>query len=169
MELKRQRDVLRADIRGNVEEWKRKTGELKELEKEKKREYWRKYVEELSEGDDAGKVWKTIKSLSTVDKGEAPNEILIAEGREARTDKQKAESFVRMYAEVNKVKKGKDERRKRVDVMKRLKDYEEGEEYGRRFTAGELDGALEQIGEGKKGGVDVVEAAMMKRLGKERG
>ncbi len=62
--------------------------------------------------------------LSRGDKGEAPNEILVAEGREARTDNEKAASFVRLYAEVNKVKKGKEERSKRVEVDRRLKQYQ---------------------------------------------
>ena len=54
-------------------------------------------------------VWKTIRSLSTGDKGEAPNEILKVEGREARTDKQKARSFMSEYAAVSTLKKGKEE------------------------------------------------------------
>ena len=60
--------------------------------REKKKEFWTKFVEELKE-EDGNKVWKTIKSLSTGDKGEAPNEVLIAEGREARTDKEKRKAL----------------------------------------------------------------------------
>ena len=165
-DLKKERDELSTDGERRVE-WMEKNHELKEKIQKKKEAFWRKFVEELSERD-ARKAWKTIKSLSTGNKGEAPNEILNVEGREARTDLQKAKSFMASYAAVSKLKLGKEDRKKKVDVMRRLREYqEEEEEFGKEFNDEELGKALEHLDEKKKGGPDGIEAAMMKRLGEE--
>ena len=69
------------------------------------------------------------------------------------------------YANVSKLKIGK-ERSKRRMVMNRLARYrKEEEDFGREITWEELTGALSQMDERKKGGVDEVEVAMLKRLG----
>ncbi|MEL7306976.1 MAG: reverse transcriptase domain-containing protein [Pseudomonadota bacterium] len=165
-ELRKERDRLRGDAQKR-EEWREKCGELKERLKEKKRLFWRSFVEGLREGEEK-KVWKTIKSLSTGSKGEAPNEIICVGGREARTDRQKANAFMTQYADTSRVKTGKEERGRRVEVMNRLGQYaKDEEEFGAPFTQDELEGALEHLEEGKKGGADGVEAAMMKRLGEK--
>lgn len=159
-ELRRMRDALREDPE-RIGEWREKNEELKE----KKKEYWKKFVENLREKD-AKKVWKTVKSLSTGNKVEAPNEILNVDGREARTDLQKAKCFMDQYAAVRGLKLGKEERKKRVEVKNRLRRYaREEDEFGREFLMGELEGALEQLNEWRKGGDDGVETAMLKRMG----
>jgi hypothetical protein len=167
-EMRKEWNRARNRVGEDVEGWKEKNKALQERVREKKEEYWRQYVEGLTESEEMGKVWKTIKCLTRGDKGEAPNEVLVTGGREARTEKEKAGSFVEMYAEVSKVKLGKEERKRRVEVGRRLAGYREGdEEFGVDFTMGEMVRALGQMKEKKKGGVDGVEAAMVKRLPRE--
>ncbi len=103
-ELIKVRDELRKEP-AKIEEWREKTEELKERLKEKIRVFWRKFLEKMQKGDER-KAWKTIKSLDTGNKREAPNEILIVEGREARTDLQKARAFMDQYATVTRIRKG---------------------------------------------------------------
>ena len=111
-------------------------------------------------------MWKAIKSLSTGDKGQSSKEVLNAGGRCYTTDRQKAGLFVNQYANVSKLKIGKEDRSKRRIVMNRLAKYrKEEEDFGREITWEELAGALSQMDERKKGGVDEVEVAMLKRLG----
>ena len=161
--LQEERNALRSQP-GMVEEWKEKNGELSRLLMEKKKEYWRNHVEEIGGSADPKKLWKTIKLLTTGDKGEAENEVMLVDGRELRTDGQKAESFGRLYADASKLKLGKMERAKRVEVGRRLRDYaREEEESGRPFNI-ELESALQQMDSNKKGGDDGIEAAFMKNL-----
>ena len=54
------------------------------------------------------------------DKGEIPNEIMIVNGREARTEGEKASEFIKQYASVNKVVVNKDDRDKRKKIARRL-------------------------------------------------
>jgi hypothetical protein len=167
-ELRKERNRARNGVREDVDGWKAKNQEMSKRLKEKKEKYWKEFVEGLLESDDVGKVWKTIKSLARGDKGDAPNEVLMVGDKEARTEKEKAGCFVDMYAGVSKLKLGKQERKKRVEVGRRMREYREGEEeFEVEFTMGELERALAKMGEGKKGGADGVETAMLKRLPKE--
>ena len=85
-ELRKNRDKCRKESSGNHVEWHDRNEQLKERMIEKKKSWWRGYVEELREGDD-GKVWKAIKSLSTGDKGQSSKEVLNAGGRCYTTDR----------------------------------------------------------------------------------
>ena len=150
-----------------MEAWKEKNEEMKVKLEEKKRGFWREFVAGLREGEDGKKVWRTIKCLSAGRCADQGNEILVVEGKEARTDKQKASRFASSYAKVNKVKIGVAERARRKKVNIRLQGYREGGEYDREFVMSELESALEQMSEGKKGGVDGVETYFLKNMPEE--
>lgn len=47
---------------GNEEEWRRINQELEEKYGEKRREYWKGFVEELGKEEDVGRVWKTTNT-----------------------------------------------------------------------------------------------------------
>ena len=145
--------------------WKEKNSELRSLIATKKRDYWRGFVGKLKEGDES-KVWKTIKAIGTGDKSEGRNEVLLADGREARTTKQKANAFVKLYESTNKLKLEKVERKNKVRVMRKLNSYvKEEDEFGAHFTMEELKEAVAKLEMGKKGGDDGVEPAFWKHLG----
>ena len=162
--LNKERNSYRRKGSIDIDKWKEKTEELNEKVARKKREYWREFVGNLKEEEDSKKVWKTIKTLSTGNKADTGNEILIDEERELRTDKQKANCFAKKYAEVNRIKIKKEERAKRVEVEKRLSEMEEDEEMKKPLDLEEMRKAIDQMEEGKKGGTDEVETAMLTRM-----
>jgi hypothetical protein len=123
---------------------------------------WREKLEETEAGK-TGKLWGTVKCLMK-GRRETGNETMIVDGRELRTERQKANSFIQQYAEVSKIKKGKTERKKRVEVAKRLSEYEEDLEYEEEFVEGELKDALGQLKANKKGGCDMMEPIFFKKL-----
>ena len=50
--------------------------------KEKKKGFWRGFVEKLAKEEDMGRVWKTAKSLSTRSKGRELGAVLKVDGGE---------------------------------------------------------------------------------------
>ena len=161
-DLQEARNAARRE--GDEEEWRRRNDELEERSREKKKGYWREFVEGLGGEEDVGKVWKTVRCLGQGDKGGGSNNVLIVGDREARSDVEKAECFGRHYAAVSSLRLGKAERRKRVEVSRRLKVYEGGSEFEGEFEMSELERALGKMGEGKKGGPDRIETAFLKHL-----
>jgi hypothetical protein len=118
-----------------MERWKEKNKELEALATEEKRTAWRQVVDELGEDGGSEKAWKTIKMLSSEKNSDRRNESLVVDGRELRTDKEKANSFIRLYADINKLHHGKADRGLRAEVNDRLKGYDTGEEYSTVFTS----------------------------------
>ena len=55
--LTQRRDVLRKDIRNHLEEWKEANKEIKDQVTEKRRKFWRSYVETMDESADSKKAW----------------------------------------------------------------------------------------------------------------
>lgn len=54
--------------------------------KQKKKEFYRGFVEKLANEEDQIRVWKTVKSLSTRSKGRELGAVLKVEGRDYKTD-----------------------------------------------------------------------------------
>ena len=163
-ELNKERNSYRKRGNIDIEKWKEKTQELTEKLAKKKKAFWKEFVKGLKEDTDSGKVWNAIKSLSTGVKEDASNEVLIEDGREMRSDKQKAECFIKKYAEVNTITIEKEERVKRAEVNQRLRDKADDDDMKRPFDFEEMSQAIEQMEEGKKGGPDLVEAALLTRM-----
>jgi ribonuclease HI len=164
-EMANKRMELRRE--GNkMEEWKEMNEKMKEKLEEERRIFWKEYVKKLEEEKDVAKVWKTIKCLNEGVKGQKMNETLVVNGKELRTDKEKAESFIQQYAAVNDIGINKEDRRRKVKIKKRWRQYgnEEMVEYEKEFTRGEMEHALKQMAENKKGGCDGIEPAMVKNL-----
>ena len=63
------------------------------------------------------------KSLNNGDNSERPNEIMIVNGREARTEGEKASEFIKQYVSVNRVILNKDDRDKRKKIARRMTEY----------------------------------------------
>uniref|UniRef100_A0A1I8JA23 RNase H domain-containing protein n=1 Tax=Macrostomum lignano TaxID=282301 RepID=A0A1I8JA23_9PLAT len=137
--------------------WHSANETLSNLIKEKRSAFWREHVSKLQEGDDGKSTWRLIKTLHAVKEDCVPNEIVVNEGREARTDKEKAAVFINLYASNSKVQLGKEERALRAEVAKKLRTYNEGAEFSTPFTREELKDALDQMAADKKGGVDGIE------------
>ena len=109
-----EREELRRSVGTDVLAWREKNEEMKRKLEEKKREYWKKFLDEVREGTDEKEIWRTVKSLKTGRSADGGNEILVVNGKEARTDRQKANRFINSYAGVGQLKGGKIERRGRV-------------------------------------------------------
>ncbi|PAA87688.1 hypothetical protein BOX15_Mlig033504g5 [Macrostomum lignano] len=144
--------------------WHSANETLSNLIKEKRSAFWREHVSKLQEGDDGKSTWRLIKTLHAVKEDCVPNEIVVNEGREARTDKEKAAVFINLYASNSKVQLGKEERALRAEVAKKLRTYNEGAEFSTPFTREELKDALDQMAADKKGGVDGIEVRFLKNL-----
>ncbi len=163
--LAKRKSGLRATGAFGIKEWKEVNKELNDKVVEEKRKFWRKFVAEAEGGLDSNKVWKTIKCLSN-GRREEGNETLVVDNVELKTDAQKARSFMNQYAEVSKIESGKEERAKLKEMKNRMGEYRMEEEYSQVFTMSELESAIQQTKEKKKGGWDGIEPAFIKRLPK---
>ena len=165
--MDKERNKLRKEGREKLDEWKEANHKLETKIKEEKAKFWKEFVEELGKEKNSEKVWKTIKCLNSGKNCERKNETLVVDGIEKCSDKEKAESFIQQYAEVSKLKIKKEERSKRKELGIRLKTYDEGREFDVEFNMGELEIAINQMEEKKKGGCDGIEPAMIKHLTKK--
>ena len=105
-----------------LEEWEDKNKELNTRVKENKSKFWKGFVKELKMRRML--VWNTIKkSLNNGDNSERPNEIMIVNGREARTEGEKASEFIKQYVSVNRVILNKNDRDKRKKIARRMTEY----------------------------------------------
>ena len=121
-----------------------------------------RHSQKLKEDTNSNKVWRTIKALDTGIKVENRNEEMVVEGKAITSDKRKAESFIQMYHRINRINASKEDRNKTKSINLRVKQYKEGGEENEPFQEQELETAIKQMAEKKKGGFDRIEPAMIK-------
>ena len=90
------------------------------------------------------------------------NEEIEVEGKAIISDKRKAESFIQMYHRINRINLSKEDRNKTKSINLRVKQYKEDGEENEPFQEQELETAIKQMAEKKKGGFDRIEPAMIK-------
>ena len=161
-ELKKQRDKIKGIGKAQREARSRRNKQMQEKIKEKKKEYWREFVEKLKEDTNSNKVWRTIKTLDTGIKVENRNEEMVVEGKAITPDKRKAESFIQMYHRINRINLSKEDRNKTKSINLRVKQYKEDGEENEPFQEQEPETAIKQMAEKKKGGFDRIDPAMIK-------
>ncbi len=86
--LAQRRNTCRRDMKEHREEWMRLNREMTEKMIEKKRQIWRKYVEEMPKGADNKDVWRTISRLDGKNTSQAKAETVIVGGIEYVSNKE---------------------------------------------------------------------------------
>ena len=162
-ELEKERDKKREDE--DMEEWKKLDNLIKEEERIYRKETWKRFVEELDESTETSKVWNMIKTLKGDKKEQKENEILVIDKKEYSSDKKKAEAFILQYQTISKGKEDKEDKALLLKMKKKVRRYQEKEEYGIPFNIYELEMAIDQVEEKRKGGTDGIEPAMVKNMG----
>uniref|UniRef100_A0A1I8HE60 Reverse transcriptase domain-containing protein n=1 Tax=Macrostomum lignano TaxID=282301 RepID=A0A1I8HE60_9PLAT len=126
---------------GDPDEWKRKNAELNRACAEKKAAFWQEF------------------------QPTAKNEILVADGKECSSDRDKANAFGRHYAKISTLKHDAADRAFKVSTAKRLNKYPTGtSEHDCALTMGELKRVISHLDVTKKAGPDGIEAAFFRHL-----
>ena len=108
--LVQKRNKLKKDIATKRAEWVEANRDARRAREEAKEEARIAFVESLEEDDDAGKVWRVIKSLDGAPTSSAPNEALCFKGKTITSNKAKADTFAKHYASVSSLQFTKVER-----------------------------------------------------------
>jgi ribonuclease HI len=146
------------------EEWKTARQQLDEDILQAKRDHWRDKLNTLKEGQGTEALWRTIRKLDDKEVPTPRGQVLMANGREYCTDRQKAQAFVQQYAEVSRLFIAPHEqihRKKLSQQMRTTTDNELPHWANDEFDMRELDVALSQIEEGKSAGPDEVEPQLL--------
>jgi len=118
--LVKKRNRLRKQVATRRTEWIEARKEARDAREEAKVEAWAEFVETLEVDEDVNKVWRVIKSLDGTPTSSAPNEALLHKGKTITTNKAKADTFAKNYAQVSSLSFSKDERTEIRNVKKSL-------------------------------------------------
>ena len=119
--LVKKRNSLRKQVGTKRKEWLEARQEVREERDKAKAEAWSDFVENLEVGDDVNKVWRVIKSLDGVPTSSAPNEALEHNGKTITSNKAKADTFAKAYAQVSSLTFTKDERLEAKPLIRNVK------------------------------------------------
>ena len=162
--LVKKRNRLRKEVATRRDEWIAARQEVREERERAKVEAWSDFVETLEVDEDVNKVWRVIKSLDGTPTSSAPNEALLHKGKTITSNKAKADTFAKNYAQVSSLSFSKDERSAIRDVKKSL-DKQPGEHTCPPFTMRELKTALRKMKRKGAPGSDDIPPAFLKELG----
>ena len=162
-----ERDKLRFVEKVEGERVAEQERRIKEMVKEKKKEEWKKKVEE---SNSFGKMWGLLKRLKGKgESGKDQDTVLVHEEKGYATDKAKANAFTKEYAKVSSLKIPSRGRQVKDEVnreLRRGKNIPEEVE-GREVRISEVKAALESIDGSKAAGPDFVHPRLLKELPEE--
>tara|TARA_B110001454_G_scaffold192176_1_gene192306 strand:+ start:1042 stop:4992 length:3951 start_codon:yes stop_codon:yes gene_type:complete len=162
--LVKKRNRLRKEVATRRKEWLDAAEEARLARKEAKQEAWTEFVESLEVDDDPSKVWRMIKSLDGAPTSSAPNEALSHNGKTMTTNKAKADTFAKHYAQVSTLTFSKEERNENRATKKKL--YAEGPDIQcKPFTRQELKAAIRKMKRKGAPGGDNIPPSFLKELG----
>ena len=142
----------------DCERWKTSCKEVKKAVKQAKRESWRNFVEAIDPKTEPKKVAYTIKALEGNAIQTNKNEVIKVGERIYANDKEKADLFIRHYAQVSKLKLDKEDRKIRKGVNVGLKHscehHNDKQNPCKEFTIHELNAAIKKLPNGKASGED---------------
>ena len=162
--LVKKRNRLRKQVATRRTEWIEARKEARDAREEAKVEAWAEFVETLEVDEDVNKVWRVIKSLDGTPTSSAPNEALLHKGKTITTNKAKADTFAKNYAQVSSLSFSKDERTEIRNVKKSL-DKQPDEATCPPLTMRELKHALRKMKRKGAPGADDIPPAFLKELG----
>ena len=161
------RNLLRHTVGVNREELVEACRIVQELIRSSKEERWRDFLEDAVDGANPTKMWDTIKKLSGSNGGSPKNEILRHNGREYASPVAKADTFMRQYAAVSRLRFTRTERLRKKLVRRRLTALTADTESCQPFTLAEMSTALKETKEKAAAGPDEIPPRFLKELGTE--
>ena len=167
-ELVKKRNGLRKQVGKKRKEWLAARQQVREEREKAKVKAWSEFVENLEVGDDVNKVWRVIKSLDGTPTSSAPNEALEHKGKTVTSNKAKADTFAKAYAQVSSLSFTKEERLEAKPMIRNVKKRlgkQPGETICPPFTMRELKKAIRKMKRKGAPGADDIPPAFLKELG----
>ena len=163
--LVKKRNQLKKDISTRRAEWVEANRDVRRAKAEAKEEAWIEFVEALEVDDDAGKVWRMIKSLDGAPTSSAPNEALEFKGKTITSNRAKADTFAKHYASVSSLNFNREERAEIRRTKIQLNAPGPDNESCRPFSMQELKNAIRRMKRKGAPGADNIPPAFLKELG----
>ena len=168
----RLRNTLGRDLSLNRDAWIDACQQVRTMVADIKAQRWRSFVESLQDHSDSSRAWNVLRSLS----GKAPSQAdrskaLVHDGREYVTDREKADLFVRKYAQISSHRFTKEERVSNRRV--RIAMAREGRKLGpfgpecADFSSSELAAAIREMKPRGAEGLDEIPPRFLQELGAE--
>ena len=108
----RKRNKLRKSLKSREERqaWLTACKEANDEIQAAKTASWRNLLEDALASEDESKLWRIIKDLNGSPEENAPNEVMVHNGRVVSSNKKKANIFAQNYAAVSRLQFSKEER-----------------------------------------------------------
>ena len=163
----RKRNRLRRNLKTKEQrqEWLTSCKDVNDAIQDSKRESWRSLLEDALASEDESKLWRIIKNLNGSPEDNAPNEVMLHNGRLISSNKKKANLFAHHYAAVSKLKFSEEERYDNRRLKKILESPTVDDKSCSEFNMSELKKAIRKMKTKGAAGPDEISPSFLKALG----
>ena len=161
----KKRNRLRREARNRRSEWLTACEEAQKEIKKAKEECWKDFLEDVITSEDETKLWSTIKSLNGTPSTNSPNEAMSYQGKTITTSKEKANVFMKHYANISKLTLSKKDRNLNRNLKRKLDAPSAGSKHACDFTMHELKTAIRKMKAKGAAGADDIPPTFLKALG----